>query len=377
MKILIVDDQASNRLLLKKMLSKSYLLVFAENGQEAVNSVFTEAPDLILMDIMMPIMDGIEATRRIRDSYTEKWMPIIILSALSDDSQVISGLSVGADDYLTKPLNQEVLYAKISTMQRSIEMQRNILVLNEKLIQYQKRNEIEQVFAKDIFDNLIKRDVLKDEAVKYWVLPSKHFSGDLIAVKRNNEGRLYFIVADSMGHGLAASLPTIIVNQVFQSMTDKLFSVSSIAKEVNLKLRTDMPNGRFVALAVGMIDNETKTMCVWNGGLPELIVVNDNRKITHGFKSRHVFSGVLKDEDFDESVETWVWAESCELISYTDGVTDVVGKDNEVFGEQRLLDVLLHAQTMEHVTALKDNVIGFMDHNQEQDDVSCLSIRCD
>ena len=376
MKILIVDDQVSNRLLLKKMLSKSYVLVFAENGQQAVNSVFTEAPDLILMDIMMPVMDGIEATRRIRDSYTEKWMPIIILSALSDERQVISGLSVGADDYLTKPLNQAVLYAKISTMERSIEMQRNILVLNKKLTQYQKSNEIEQVFAKDIFDNLIKRDALKDEAVKYWVLPSKRFSGDLIAVKRNGKGCLYFIVADSMGHGLAASLPTIIVNQVFQSMTDKSLSVSSIAKEINLKLRTDMPNGRFVALVVGMLDDQAKTMHVWNGGLPELMVVNDNREITYGFKSRHVFSGVLKDDDFDDSVEAWVWTEPCELFSYTDGVTDVIGMDGEVFGEQRLYDVLLQGQAMEHVTILKDNVMEFMDHNQEQDDVSCLSIRC-
>jgi len=379
MKILIVDDQVSNRLLLKKMLSKKYDLLFAENGVQALEVVAEQEPELIIMDVMMPVMDGIEATRLIREQCTEKWVPIIILSALKDEDNVVEGLTVGADDYLTKPFNQQILFTKIKTLQRSIEMQKNILLTNQKLKEYQQKNEIEHAFTKDIFDQLIKTKDLEDTAVDYWVFPSKCFSGDLISIKRISPEHFYFIVADASGHGLAASMPTIIVNQVFQSMTKKQFLVSSIAKEINHRLRIDMPCGRFVALAIGMLDSHNKTIEVWNGGIPELLLINKEGEIIHSFKSKHVFSGVLADNEFEQKTEIWRWTESCELFAYSDGVTDVLDKTGNAFGEARLFEALLqkHTGEYERIKYLKDKVLVFMDEEQEQDDVSCLSIRCD
>jgi len=88
MKILIVDDLPANRLLVAKTLTKNHEFLYAENGLQAVELAIQEEPDLILMDVMMPEMDGIEATVKIREQYTHKWMPIVILSALVNELQV-------------------------------------------------------------------------------------------------------------------------------------------------------------------------------------------------------------------------------------------------------------------------------------------------
>ncbi len=348
-----------------------------DNGFDAIDVIAKEQPDLVFMDVMMPGINGIETTQAIRDKYTEKWIPIIILSALTDEDSIVAGLNAGADDYLTKPLNRVILLAKLARVQHSITMQCNLLKANKQLNEYQRKNEIEHHFTKDIFDHLIQHQELDDDAqVDCWILPSKRFSGDLLSFKRIGAERIYFIIADATGHGLAASVPTIIVNQVFQAMTEKQFLVSSIAKEINHRLRVDIPIGRFVALAIGMVDSHNKTIEIWNGGLPELIVINDNCEVVHTFKSQHVFSGVLGDNDFDQRTDAWHWTDACELFAYTDGVTDVLDNNGKMFGEQRLLGELLESKPTERIKHIKNKVHGFMDQKQEQDDVSCLSIRC-
>lgn len=377
MKILIIDDLLSNRMLIKKMLPSSHELFLLDNGLDAIDVVAKEQPDLIFMDVVMPGINGIETTQAIRAKYTEKWIPIIILSALTDEHSIVAGLNAGADDYLTKPLNKVILLAKLARMQQSIVMQCNLIKANKQLNEYQRKNEIEHSFTKDIFDHLIQHKELdKDAQVNGWILPSKKFSGDLLSFKRISAQQIYFIIADSTGHGLAASVPTIIVNQVFQAMTKKQFLVSSIAKEINHRLRVDIPIGRFVALAIGMVDSHNKTIEIWNGGLPELIVINDHRKVVYTFKSQHVFSGVLDDNDFDQKTNIWQWNEPCKLFAYTDGLTDVLDNNGELFSEQRLLTELLKSKPTQRIKHIKNKVQDFIDQDQEQDDVSCLSIRC-
>ena len=124
MKILAVDDNRTNLHILQVFLKKlGHQVILAENGEEAVQCFTAEAPDLVLLDIMMPVMDGFEAARRIKAMTAERWTPIIFLSALNRDENLIEGLEAGGDDYLTKPINFVVLEAKLRSMQRSLAMQ--------------------------------------------------------------------------------------------------------------------------------------------------------------------------------------------------------------------------------------------------------------
>jgi two-component system, cell cycle response regulator DivK len=112
--ILVVEDQPDNRQIIRDMLSAfDYELAEAENGVEALEAVAKKKPDLILMDIQMPIMDGYEATRRIKADSATKGIPIIAVTsyALSGDEQ--KARDAGCDDYVPKPFSPKQLLAKI------------------------------------------------------------------------------------------------------------------------------------------------------------------------------------------------------------------------------------------------------------------------
>lgn len=127
LKVLTVDDNRTNLQILQVFLKKlGHEAIPADNGEVAVARYLEHTPDLVLMDIMMPVMDGLEATRRIRALPSERWVPIIFLSALDRDENLVGGLEAGGDDYLSKPINFVVLEAKMRSMQRMLMLQHHV-----------------------------------------------------------------------------------------------------------------------------------------------------------------------------------------------------------------------------------------------------------
>ena len=137
LKILAVDDTEMNISLLERFLrKKGHEIIVAVNGQEAVEKFVSEQPDLVLMDVMMPVMDGYDATREIRKVSGDKWVPIIFMSAKVAVEDQIAGLDAGGDDYLTKPINMRILGAKINAMQRIADMGDALATQAKELAQY-------------------------------------------------------------------------------------------------------------------------------------------------------------------------------------------------------------------------------------------------
>ena len=125
LRVLVVDDNRTNLQILQVFLKKlGHATITAEDGQQAVARCLEEKPDVILLDIMMPVMDGFEAARRIRAQISDRWVPIIFLSALDRDENLVSGLEAGGDDFMSKPINFVVLEAKMRSMQRMLLLQR-------------------------------------------------------------------------------------------------------------------------------------------------------------------------------------------------------------------------------------------------------------
>ncbi len=128
LKVLAVDDNKVNLHILQVFLQKlSHQVILAENGAEAVEKFIAERPDFILMDIMMPVMNGFEATKAIKAISQDRWVPVIFLSALNRDENLVEGLEAGGDDYMTKPINFVVLEAKLRSVQRMLSLQQNLL----------------------------------------------------------------------------------------------------------------------------------------------------------------------------------------------------------------------------------------------------------
>jgi len=118
-RILIVDDNEANRDILETRLKvHGYELLQAADGEEALAAVQRDHPDLILLDVMMPKLDGVEVCRRIKGDATLPFTPIILVTSKSDTRDVIAGLDAGADEYLTKPVDQAALVARVKSVLR-------------------------------------------------------------------------------------------------------------------------------------------------------------------------------------------------------------------------------------------------------------------
>jgi PAS domain S-box-containing protein len=182
MKVLAVDDNRTNLHILQVFLKKlGHEVLLAENGEEAVRRFEAESPDLVLLDIMMPVMDGFEAARRIKAIPRDHWTPVIFLSALNRDENLVEGLDAGADDYLTKPINFVVLEAKLRSMQRSLAMQQESI------------DSLRRVQA--ISDNVLDAIVTSDE------------HGAMVSVNQSTERIFGWTQSEMLGKNVSMLIP--------------------------------------------------------------------------------------------------------------------------------------------------------------------------
>jgi diguanylate cyclase (GGDEF)-like protein len=136
MKVLLAEDSRANQLLISTYIQEfGHEVIAVDNGKEAVDAFRNERPDLVLMDVTMPIMDGYQATTEIRKLSAEidDWVPIIFLSALTQPDDIAKGIEFGGDDYLTKPIEPVILNAKLIAMSRISKMRNKLEKVNQRL----------------------------------------------------------------------------------------------------------------------------------------------------------------------------------------------------------------------------------------------------
>jgi CheY-like chemotaxis protein len=378
LKILIADDTEANLALVSLYITKlGHTAIQARDGQEAVALFQADPPDVVLMDVMMPVMDGYQATAEIKRLAGDKWVPVIFLSAKVQDEDQIRGLEVGGDDYLTKPINLAILHAKIRAMQRIAEMQRKITENAEQLARYHEENEREQQLAKHLLEKIIRADKFDDNLIKRWIKPAKEFSGDIIATEFTPRNELYVILADGAGHGLAAALNVVPIVEVFYGMTKKGYGIATIARELNRKIRQLLPTERFVAAALASINFSDRTVEVWNGGMPSPCFVGRNGEIEREWRSQHPPLGIIDDAEFLSKTEIFQWHRPGQLFIYSDGLIEAENAQNERFGNERLLQALSQKNGAEdQFSRLVGAVNHFLNADIAADDISLTAIDC-
>ena len=377
LKILVVDDGEENVLLLGRLLSQiGHDTVAARNGAEAVTLFVSERPDLVLMDVMMPVMDGYEATARIREIESSRTVPIIFVTGRTHETGLAHGLAMGGDDYLMKPVSVVVLDAKIKAAWRTIQLNRDLRTRNAELSLYRAQAEEEKVVAARLMERLIRADKLVDPALRHLVRPAEHMSGDLVACARTPSGDLHVLIADGTGHGLAASLNVMPVTQPFYTMTEKGFGVGAIAQEMNAKLGEWLSVGRFVAVTLIAVSPQNRTITVWNGGNPPVLVIAPGGRTHTTFASRHLPLGILADADLDVSVETCEYTGAMQVFACSDGVPEAMSPTGEAFGMERL-DAVLAVAEGDRVGALAEALDAHFGGGTPNDDVSIVLVDCD
>ena len=375
-KILAVDDNIVNiKVLSQFLLKQNYDVVTAESGEEAIEKFQSENPDIILMDIMMDGMSGLEATAKIKALSGDRWVPVIFMSALASDEDKIRGLDVGGDDYITKPIEFNILGAKLKAIQRIADIQHKLSETMLELQQYKQAEEDEQGMAYELMESLFDIGHLEGKNFHVWHIPATRFSGDLIVAEKPSNDRFYLLHADSTGHGLTAALPLLPVSQTFNHMAQKGYSVGHIAKRMNQQLKSVMPINRFVAVTIVLVDYENNIVEIWNGGNPPIFVIDENKKVVKKFDSNHLALGILPDESFDTKTEFLACEGNNSIVLYSDGLIEAENAKGEIFDEDMLLDVLKGAENAEQ---LRNNIVeavsSHLDGEAAHDDMSLVVI---
>lgn len=380
MKALIVDDDPVNRKLLRAILNKEgYEPFVAENGQQAIDVYNAERPDIILMDIMMPVMNGYDAARRIKALSVERFVPIIFLTAVTDEEALSRCVESGGDDFLTKPYNRVILKAKINAMERIRGLYTTLNLQKQELERYRSSIQHELEFAEHIFQNITTKGSVDLPYLKFWTstLSMSMFNGDLFLASRKPSGGIHLLMCDFTGHGLPAAVGALPVSEVFVAMTDRGFSMADILTEMNRKLRRELPTGFFCAAGFADIDVTQGTLSVWNGGLPELVAVDKTQNILRRFSSSHLPLGIRETVFRPADIEVMEITEGLHLLMYTDGLVETVNEEGEMFGMDRLNTCFDHVESGDStLNYIQESVIAFRGEALQHDDISMLQLDC-
>ncbi|WP_394558643.1 SpoIIE family protein phosphatase [Aquipseudomonas alcaligenes] len=371
--ILIAEDSAADRMLLSTIVSRQgHRVLTASNGLEAVALFEQEHPQLVLMDAMMPVMDGFEAARRIKEISGEALVPIIFLTSLTENEALVRCLEVG-DDFLAKPYNQIILQAKISAMDRLRRLQQTVLQQRDLIAKHNEHLLTEQRVAKAVFDKVAHSGCLSAANIRYLQSPFALFNGDLLLAAFKPSGGMHVLLGDFTGHGLPAAIGAMPLAEVFYGMTAKGFSMAEILREMNAKLKRILPVGVFCCATMLNLSFQRRVVEVWNGGLPDghLLRATSGERVP--LVSRHLPLGVLDPASFNEAYEVHPLQLGDRIFLLTDGVLETRDAADQLFGEERLLQVFAAKHAPERLFAeIQSALVAF--RGEAQDDVSMIEL---
>jgi CheY-like chemotaxis protein/AraC-like DNA-binding protein/two-component sensor histidine kinase len=219
--ILIVEDNDELRNFMGLLLQEDFKVLTSVDGAEAWKVILDQKPDLVVSDIMMPNMDGFELCRIMKSTYETSNIPIILLTGLSEKTEQIHGLSLGADDYLIKPFDMTLLSLRIKSMIR------NRLVVHEKALKLIKRNQDESILSNDLNDKFIK-DAL--EVVRKHIA-DVNFGKEKFAFEMNvSSSLLYKKIKSLTNQSPIDFIKTVRLDQALELLESRNHSITEISE---------------------------------------------------------------------------------------------------------------------------------------------------
>ena len=372
--ILIAEDSAADRLLLSTIVRRQgHQVLTAANGAEAVDTFKKEQPDLVLMDALMPVMDGFEAAQQIKALAGEALVPIIFLTSLTESEALARCLEAGGDDFLAKPYNQVILAAKIKAMDRLRRLQATVLQQRDLIARHHDYLLNEQRVAKAVFDKVAHSGCLSAPNIRYLQSPYALFNGDLLLAAYTPAGDMHVMLGDFTGHGLPAAVGAMPLAEVFYGMTAKGYGLAETLREMNAKLKRILPVDMFCCATLLCLSFQSRSVEVWNGGMPDGYL----HRLASGERvplpARHLPLGILSAQAFDDRTDVYPMAVDDRVFLLSDGVIDTCDANDQLFGVERLQQVF--AANLEPDRLFEDIEQALRDfRGQARDDVSMVEV---
>jgi PAS domain S-box-containing protein len=251
-----------------------------------------------------------------------------------------------------------------------VKLQQRIAEKIMELEKYYDGNEEELRISSNIMARITGTGETADPVVRHRITPATRYSGDMILVARTPAEVLHIMLADAVGHGLAAAINVLPLSQVFCGMTRKGFPISRIAEEMNLTVHKFMPTGRFVAAALVSIDFRKRVVKAWNGGIPPLLLFNREGRVMHRWKSRNLPLGITGKQEFAAGTEVYHFEEDCQLFLFSDGLPEAESPAGVPFGNERIEMLLNRIPSGHRFDRLLDELALHLCGRRAHDDVS-------
>ena len=378
-RILVADDDATSRKLLTRILtSAGFSCTQAPDGIEALKSLHADPPSLLLLDFDMPGMDGAEVLKQLRrdDNPAIAQIPAIMLTGHGGEESEVLCLEAGADDFVTKPINQAVLRARIDTQLRLRSMRSQLQKQNDELEAWRRNLERDLEAARLTQQSLIpqKPPVLPGWEIAACYRPVIQVGGDIYGWLRMADGRTLFWIADATGHGASAALLTTLAKLLFHHGTAEHHTPTEIMEAVNNDFRSIFGARSFMTAMCVALDPTTGRATVVGAGHPPLLVARTGGR-TESIASSAPPLGLLERSEFNETNVDLEPGDA--FFLYTDGIYGAGHDENPRLSSNRLAEML---QPMaKNAQSLLDRVVGQAAANDggkaPPDDVAAVAVR--
>ncbi len=366
--ILVVDDSPAVIALVDETLRPTYRVRVAGGGLQALALLERYRDvDLILLDILMPGMDGFETCQRIKEIPALRDIPLIFLTALSDNHDEARGLSLGAVDYIAKPVAPLILGARVNTHLELCRMRRELQEKNDLL--NAEREVIEGMIIR------MRADPEFDDRHLRWLMqPVERTSGDICLAAFCPDGRQMVLVGDFTGHGLTAAIAGPGVTQAFYALCNDGASLPRLAAMLNELLYKQLLVSQFMAAHLVEIEPSRRHARLCGGGMPNPLHSAPDatlRRIT----LCGLPLGVIAGRDFSEEIHQLPLHPGERLLFYTDGMIEATNRSGEMYQidrlENRYAALLKSAAPLADLT---DDLRLFVDGNDQADDILLLEL---
>lgn len=330
-KILIIDDTPANIQILNEILQGDYTIFFATNGPDGIRIAQREEPDLILLDIMMPGMDGYEVCAEIKADQGTRQIPVIFITAMSDEEDEAKGLECGAIDYITKPVSPPVVKARVKN---HLELKRHRDTLEELTLDLGDKNrelKNERELAHKVMECILPRQFeLPGFTTAVLFRPSNQMGGDFFDAWFEGDFT-HFLIGDISGHSTSAALMMAVSKGIFRSLGHSMSDPVEIVATANRMLCPMMQGSRmFLSLVYIVFDRRDNTVCFVSAGHNPVYHVNGS-EITTIDSTGSVIGWDM--EDSWESIRCR-FEPGMLIFLYTDGLSEARDTAGSEFGDK-------------------------------------------
>jgi len=372
LRVLVVDSDLERRARLCAALATLEQKVFAVEGCVSALAIYAEAqPDLVLLDVA----DGTAA--RLRAIDPQRRIPIGLMCASQDSGTLTRCLESGADWALPREPSAAALRAVIGGAEHLHELEANLEAKRVELEDNAARIEDEMALAQRLIGNVLHGKSQRFPELRSWITPASRFSGDVIAAELSPTGAIHVMLADGVGHGLAAAFIVAPLTRAFLTMTVKGFGLAKIAAELGQRVHSYEFPGLFVAATLVSYTSEKRRLEVWNGGNPDALLVNEDGLVARRFSSRYLPLGITEDAGTEIQTETVEVPPGCELMMFSDGLIEAGSTRGEPYGEARLLDGVAWCAPGARHHSVAAGIRNHLAGCDAEDDMSFAVLDCD